>query len=283
MRPQVIEGAGMSDGFGSQGDRAAAGLDLAHSPAELRLGIAEALANNGAGLRLDLQPVCSANGLETVGYEALLRWVHPDLGPILAMETVNAATQAGMAAALDAWVFNEACRIRARWPRSAPYISVNITAEAFLRGDGTALMRRALYDADTDPRGVAVEMPANAVSLWHDAAANLAAGLRGLGVVAALDDFGVARGTILALRAIPFPMVKLHPSLCAGLDGEALSARRALALTTGQVETAHALGTIVVAKSVETLAQLRALEKAGCDAMQGWLLGRPGKVPNLVE
>jgi EAL domain-containing protein (putative c-di-GMP-specific phosphodiesterase class I) len=160
---------------------------------------------------------------------------------------------------------------------------VNITAEAFLRGDGTALMRRALYDADTDPRSMVVEMPANAVSLWHDAAANLAAGLRGLGVVAALDDFGVARGTILALRAIPFPMVKLHPSLCAGLDGEALSARRALALTTGQVETAHALGTIVVAKSVETLAQLRALEKAGCDAMQGWLLGRPGKVPNLVE
>ncbi|MFM7420355.1 MAG: EAL domain-containing protein [Alphaproteobacteria bacterium] len=273
----------MSEGFGFEGDRAAAGLDIAHSPAELRHGIAEALANDGAGLRLDLQPVCSANGLETVGYEALLRWVHPDLGPILAMETVNAATQAGLAAALDAWVFNEACRIRSRWPRSAPYISVNITAEAFLRGDGTALMRRALYEADTDPRGLVVELPANAVSLWHDAAANLAAGLRGLGVVAALDDYGVARGAILALRAIPFAMVKLHPSLCAGLDGEHLAARRALALTTGQVETAHALGTIVVAKSVETLAQLRALEKAGCDAMQGWLLGRPGKVPNLTE
>lgn len=273
----------MSDGFGNFGDRAAAGLELAHSPSELLQGIAEALANNGAGLRLDLQPVCSAQGLETVGYEALLRWVHPDLGPILAMETVNAATQAGLAEALDAWVFAEAARIRARWPRSAPYISVNITAEAFLRGDGTALMRRALYEADTDPRGLVVELPANAVSLWHDAAANLAAGLRGLGVVAALDDFGVARGTIMALRAIPFPMVKLHPSLCAGLDGESLAARRALALTTGQVETAHALGTIVVAKSVETLAQLRALEKAGCDAMQGWLLGRPGKVPNLTE
>ena len=225
----------MSERFSFEGDRAAAGLDIAHSPAELRQGIAEALANDGAGMRLDLQPVCSANGLETVGYEALLRWVHPDLGPILAMETVNAATQAGMAAALDAWVFTEACRIRARWPRSAPYISVNITAEAFLRGDGTALMRRALYEADTDPRGLAVELPANAVSLWHDAAANLAAGLRGLGVVAALDDYGVARGTI------------------------------------------------VVAKSVETLAQLRALEKTGCDAMQGWLLGRPGKVPNLTE
>lgn len=271
----------MSEGFGFEGDRTAAGLELVHSPAELRLGIAEALANNGAGMRLDLQPVCSANGLETVGYEALLRWVHPDLGPILAMETVNAATQAGMAAALDAWVFNEACRIRALWPRSAPYISVNITAEAFLRGDGTALMRRALYEADTDPRGLVVEMPANAVSLWHDAAANLAAGLRGLGVVAALDDFGLARGAMLALRAIPFPVVKLHPSLCAGLDGEHLAARRALALTTGQVETAHALGAVVVAKSVENLAQLRALEKAGCDAMQGWLLGRPGKVPDL--
>ncbi|MBM3588684.1 MAG: EAL domain-containing protein [Alphaproteobacteria bacterium] len=121
----------MSEGFGVEGDRAAAALNIAHSPAELRQGIAEALANNGAGMRLDLQPVCSANGLETVGYEALLRWVHPDLGPILAMETVNAATQAGMAAALAAWVFNKACRIRARWPRSAPYISVNISAEGF--------------------------------------------------------------------------------------------------------------------------------------------------------
>ena len=64
----------MTDGFGNLGDRAAAGLELAHSPAELLQGIAEALAHNGAGLRLDLQPVCSANGLETVGYEALLRW-----------------------------------------------------------------------------------------------------------------------------------------------------------------------------------------------------------------
>ncbi|MBM3588683.1 MAG: EAL domain-containing protein [Alphaproteobacteria bacterium] len=144
-------------------------------------------------------------------------------------------------------------------------------------------MRRALYEAHTDPRGLAVELPANAVSLWHDAAANLAAGLRELGVVAALDDFGVARGAILALRAIPFGMVKLHPSLSAGLDGEHLAARRALALTTGQVETEHALGTIVVAKSVETLVPLRVLEKTGCDAMQGCLLGRPGKMPNPTE
>ena len=273
----------MNDRAGYSWDRAAAGLELAHSPVELRQGIAEALANNGAGLRLDLQPICSANGLETVGYEALLRWVHPDLGPILAMEAVNAATQAGLAEALDRWVFSEACRIRAQWPRSAPYVSVNITAEAFLRGDGTTLMHRALQHADSDPRGMVVEMPANAVSLWHDAAANLAAGLRRLGVAAALDDFGVARGAILALRAIPFPMVKLHPSLCAGLDGETPAACRAFALTMGQVEAAHGLGTIVVAKSVETLAQLRALEKAGCDAMQGWLLGRPGKVPKLTD
>ena len=57
----------MSERFSFEGDRAAAGLDIAHSPAELRQGIAEALANDGAGMRLDLQPVCSANGLETVG------------------------------------------------------------------------------------------------------------------------------------------------------------------------------------------------------------------------
>ena len=272
----------MSDSLSSRMERAGAGLDAALCPAELRQGIAEALAAQGEGLRLDLQPVCSAHGLETVGYEALLRWVHPDLGPILALETVNAATQAGVAAALDAWVFAEACRIRARWPRSAPYISVNITAEALVRGDGAALLRQALFMADTDPRGIMVEFPANAVSLWHDAALTLAAGLRDLGVAAALDDFGVARGTILALRSIPFHTVKLHPTLCAGLEGDKAAARRALVLTAGQVETAHAMGAVVVAKSVETLAQMRALEEAGCDALQGWLLGRPGKVPNLT-
>lgn len=273
----------MSNSLSGRMERAGAGLETAPCPTELRQGIAEALAANGAGLRLDLQPVCSAHGLETVGYEALLRWVHPDLGPILAMETVNAATQAGLAAALDAWVFGEACRIRARWPRSAPYISINITAEAFVRGDGAALLRQALFLADTDPRGIVVEFPANAVSLWHDASATLAAGLRDMGVAAALDDFGIARGTILALRGIPFHMVKLHPTLCAGLDGEGAAPRRALALTAGQVETAHALGAIVVAKSVETLAQMRALEQAGCDALQGWLLGRPGAAPILTD
>lgn len=241
--------------------------------------LAAALAAGGTGLRLDLQPICAATSLAPVGYEALLRWDHPDLGPLGALDVLAAAEAAGRGVALDAWVMVNAFRLRATWPRGAPWLSVNVSAAGLLAGHAAPMVRAALQATAVDPRGLVLELPEAAVVRDLGAAQALAAQLRGFGIAVALDDFGGALGPARALRDIPFASVKLDPALTADLEGGGPLAARARAAVAAVVDLAHAMGATSVAEGVECAGQMQALRAAGCDALQGWLLGRPGAGP----
>ena len=252
------------------------GGTAAQDMAGLGVELSAALAAGGAGLRLDLQPICAAATLAPVGYEALLRWEHRDLGPVPPLEVLAAAEAAGRGVALDAWVMVNAFRLRARWPRGGPFLAVNVSADGLLGGHAGPMVRAALDATGVDPRGLALELPEAAVIQDLRAAAGLAAQLRGYGIAVALDDFGARLGPARALRDIPFAAVKIDAAMTAGLDGEGPLADRARAAVAAVVDMAHALGATATAEAVESAAQLRALREAGCDALQGWLLGRPG-------
>lgn len=238
--------------------------------------LAAALAAGGAGLRLDLQPICAASSLAPVGYEVLLRWDHPELGPLGALEVLAAAAAAGRGVALDAWVMVQAFRLRAGWPRGGPYLAVNVSVDGLLVGHAAPMVRAALDATGVDPRGLCLELPEAAVVRDLAAARLLAGQLRGFGIAVALDDFGGAVGPARALRDIPFTAVKLDAAMTSGLDGAGPEAGRARAAVAGVVDFAHAMGAVSVAEAVETAGQMHALREAGCDALQGWLLGRPG-------
>ncbi len=244
--------------------------------AHLAEGIAAALAAGGVGLRLDLQPICAAATLAPVGYEALLRWEHPELGPVAPLDTLAAAQAAGRAVALDAWALVSAFRLRASWPQGGPYMAVNLSRAGILAGHAAPMVRAALDATGVGPRGISVELPEAVVVQAPDLARDLAAALRGLGLSIALDDFGGTHGSARTLRDIPFAAVKIDPALTAGLEGRDHAAERTRAMVAAVADMAHALGATVIAEAVETAEQMRALRDAGCDALQGWLLGRPG-------
>jgi EAL domain-containing protein (putative c-di-GMP-specific phosphodiesterase class I) len=238
--------------------------------------LADALAAGGAGLRLDLQPICSATTLDPVGYEGLLRWEHPEFGAISPRETLAAADAVGRGVALDAWVLVQGFRMRAGWQRGGPYLALNISVGGIVSGHAAPMVRAAIEATGVDPRGLSLELPEAAVTKDLPAARSLAAALREMGLSIALDDFGGAHGSARVLRDIPFASVKLDPALTAGLERNDAEAERSRALVTAVVEMAHALGAVTVAEAVETADQMRALRDARCDALQGWLLGRPG-------
>ncbi|MEO3470368.1 EAL domain-containing protein [Roseomonas sp. CAU 1739] len=249
------------------------------SPVALGGQLAEALAQGGAGLRLDLQPICAATSLAPVGYEALLRWEHPDHGPLGAAEVLAAAAAVGREVALEAWVLVSAFRLRAGWRAGGPYLAVNVSTAGILAGHAAPMIRAALEVSGVDPRALSIELPEAAVVRGLAAARDLAAGLRESGIAVALDDFGGALGSARVLRDIPFSAVKLDPQLTEGLDRSGPEAGRTRAAVAAVVDMVHALGATTVAEAVETAEQMRALRLAGCDALQGWLLGRPGSGP----
>ncbi len=170
--------------------------------------LADALAAGGAGLRLDLQPICAAASLDPVGYEALLRWEHPDLGAITARETLAAAEAVGRGVALDAWVLVQGFRLRAGWPAGGPYLALNVSAGGILAGHAAPMVKAALDATGVDPRGLSLELPEAAVARDLEAARSLGVALRGLGISLALDDFGGTHGSARVLRDIPFAAVK---------------------------------------------------------------------------
>lgn len=238
--------------------------------------LADALAAGGAGLRLDLQPICAAATLDPVGYEALLRWEHPEFGPIPPRETLAAAEAVGRGVALDAWVLVQGFRMRAGWPPGGPYLALNVSVAGVLTGHAAPMVKAAIDATGVDPRGLSLEVPEAAVTQDLGASRRLAGALRDLGLSIALDDFGGAHGSARVLRDIPFAAVKLDPALTAGIERNDAAAERSRALVTAVIEMAHALGAVTVAEAVETADQMRALRDARCDALQGWLLGRPG-------
>jgi EAL domain-containing protein (putative c-di-GMP-specific phosphodiesterase class I) len=250
------------------------------SPAAIGAELADALAQGGAGLRLDLQPICAGTSLVAVGYEALLRWDHPERGPIGAPDLLAAAAAVGREVALDAWVMVTAFRLRAGWNRGAPFLAVNVSAAGIRDGHAAPMVRAALETTLVDPRGLSLELPEAAVVRDLAAARDLATMLRGYGIAVALDDFGGALGSARVLRDIPFGAVKLDPVLTQGVDLDTAAADRTRAAIGAVVDMVHALGATAVAEAVETAEQMRALRLAGCDALQGWLLGRPGAGPS---
>lgn len=237
--------------------------------------LAAALAGRAEGLQLALQPICAAATLAPVCYEALLRWEHPEYGAIPPMTTLAAADAVGRSIALDAWAVVAAFRLRAAWPAGGPYLAVNLSAAGIRSGHVAPMIRAALDTTGADPRGLLLEMPEATVGADIPAARAAAAALRGFGIAVALDDFGGSHGSARILRDIAFAAVKIDPALTEGIEEAGPDGDRARAMLSAVVDMAHAMGATVIAEAVESVGQMRALREAGCDALQGWLLGRP--------
>ncbi|VUD71106.1 putative signaling protein [Methylobacterium symbioticum] len=235
-----------------------------------------------AGLRagefqLHYQPVFGAEDADLRGFEALLRWQHPGLGPISPAEFIPIAEESGQIVPLGEWALREACRMAAHWPDDLR-VSVNVSAVQ-LRQPG---LEQAVIDAlaAASLAATRLELEITESVLIRDSEASMAClhRLRALGVRIALDDFGTGYSSLSYLRRFPFDRIKIDRSFIRDIaDPDTAAIVRAI------VGIGSRLGAAVTAEGVETADQLRQVRDQDCTEIQGFLFGRPMPAEEAVR
>ncbi len=219
------------------------------------------------------QPIVELAEGGLVGFEALVRWPHPDWGMINPDQFISLAEETGHIVPLGSWVLRQALADGVRWQHDLPslYISVNVSARqlrdpGFVRG-----VRHALAVSGLAPSALLLELT-ESVLLQPDQRirADLAE-LRGMGMRLAIDDFGTGYSSLSYLRELPIGVLKIDKSF---VDGIAVSPQR-LALVEVIIRIAKTLGLAVVAEGIETEEQRELLLTMGCRYGQGYLLSAP--------
>lgn len=229
---------------------------------------------------LHYQPLVGAASGRIEGFEALLRWQHPERGLIPPIDFVELAEETGQIGEIGAWALREATRVAATWP-SRLRVAVNISPIQFRRRALTLDVLGALGRSGL--RSDRLELEITEGVLLDDTDATLAtlAQLREIGVRIAMDDFGTGYSSLGYLRRFAFDKVKIDKSFVQDIGDSADSTAIVRAVTS----LCSSLGITTVAEGVETVLQCERLRREGCDQFQGWLFGRPvreSEVPALL-
>ncbi|WLB24230.1 EAL domain-containing protein [Bradyrhizobium japonicum] len=224
-------------------------------------------------LYLEYQPQQDRNGA-LMGYEALVRWRHPLRGVIPPGEFIPIAEQSGAIAQIDDWVLTEACLEAASWDQPLR-IAVNVSAAQFRRENLDRQVRKALRQSGLSAARLELEITEGVLIEDVPRAKRTMEALKALGVLIALDDFGTGYSSLSYLEAFPLDRIKVDRSFVASLG----QSERSLAIVRAVIGLAHGLGVPVLAEGIETDAQMALLVREGCDEMQGYLIGRPQRLP----
>jgi diguanylate cyclase (GGDEF)-like protein len=238
-----------------------------------RLGLEEDLrrAIEHQELRVYYQPQILISTGETVGFEALVRWEHPERGLLAPSEFITLAEETGMIIALGQWVLAEACRqvriFREQIPPDASLrMSVNLSARQFRHPELVEEVSVILSETGTDSRDVVLEITESVMMEKGPNARHILRALKGLGLTLAMDDFGTGYSSITTLKSLPVDILKVDRSMVEGMDRDPQDR----ALVSATIGLAHALSLDVVVEGVETAGELDELRSMGCDIAQGY-------------
>ncbi|WP_231638972.1 putative bifunctional diguanylate cyclase/phosphodiesterase [Sphingomonas profundi] len=218
-------------------------------------------------LSLVYQPVVAIADNSLTGFEALLRWHHPDHGDVAPSEFVPIAGAARLMGPIGEWVLHTACRQAAHWPDHV-HVSINLSAGQVLDARLPMAVRAALALSGLSPARLQLEIPESALLDGGDALTEAIDRIRATGVRLALDDFGTGFGCIREAR---FSTVKIARPYLTGSDGAPAN----VALVRALVTMADALGVVTTAKGAETDDQQALALQLGCRQMQGYVSGPP--------
>jgi diguanylate cyclase (GGDEF)-like protein/PAS domain S-box-containing protein len=250
---------------------------LASAQARLALEARLREAESRGELRLEFQPIFDLKTRTVQAFEALMRWQCADrLVP--PAEFIPVAEECGLIVSLGSWALREACRQAAAWPAGVA-VSVNCSAAQFHAPGFVDIVRGALREGGLAPQRLHLELT-ESVMLRDDEVhrASLDA-LRQLGVALSVDDYGTGYSSLAYLKHYAPQTLKIDKLFIDEIDSD----RASRAIVSATVAMAHKLGMRVVAEGVETQAQLDHLRASGCDAVQGFLLGRPGAAALAAE
>ncbi|PWW03943.1 diguanylate cyclase/phosphodiesterase [Hoeflea marina] len=243
-----------------------------HLASDLR----EALENRELDIHYQVQTSISTG--QITGYEALLRWRHPRLGNISPAEFIPLAEESGLILKLGAWVLTEACLRAASW--EPPYkVAINLSPVQFAHSDLPKLVVEALLASGLSPSQLELELTETTIFADRDRSLHMLRQIRALGVSIALDDFGTGYSSLDTLRSFPFDKIKLDRSFMSEVE----SSPQAKAIIRAVLALGKSLSIPVLAEGIETAGQLELLRLEGCDEAQGFLLGRPAPLQQLLD
>ncbi|WP_188849865.1 putative bifunctional diguanylate cyclase/phosphodiesterase [Aureimonas glaciei] len=210
------------------------------------------------------------------GFEALIRWRHPQRGQISPAEFIPIAEEVGQIAPIGLWVLETACRQAMHWP-SPLSVSVNLSPVQFREATLFADVRRILKETGLPPGRLQLEITESV--LLHDTESVLAVlrGFRKLGIRISMDDFGTGYSSLGYLSRFPFDKVKIDQSFVRDL-----AKRENLAVVRAVIGLSKAMGIGVIAEGVETAEQRDLLLAESCDEMQGYYFSKPRPVTEVA-
>jgi diguanylate cyclase (GGDEF)-like protein len=246
---------------------------------QARLGAEIRAALDGDQFRVVYQPIVTAPEGRIAAVEALVRWEHPDRGPVSPAYFIPVAERNGLIVELGAWVLRTACEQMVRWrdAEAAPgYLSVNVSARQLARPGFPQTVADILTTTGLPPACLAVEVTETAVFDGGHAVQALHQ-LRALGVRIALDDFGTGHSSLRLLRTVPVDILKVDKSFVDDITGAGEHRVIAEAL----IHLCEGLGLTAVAEGVETAEQAEVLYRLGYRLLQGYHFGRPAAAGEL--
>jgi diguanylate cyclase (GGDEF)-like protein/PAS domain S-box-containing protein len=234
--------------------------------------------------RVHYQPKVLLRTGELIGFEALLRWEHPEHGLLAPAEFISLAEQTGLIMPLGHWVLTEACRqariFRERSRREAPLkMFVNLSTRQFRHPTLVEEVTSVLSETSLEPHELALEITESVMMEDETTAQTILGELKTLGVTLAMDDFGTGYSSLSFLKKFRVDILKLDRSMIQGVEKNHADS----AIVSAVTSLAHALDLMVVAEGVETDEELERLRSLGCDIGQGYYWRRPCPAEEAME
>jgi diguanylate cyclase (GGDEF)-like protein len=229
-------------------------------------------------LRLEYQPQEEIPSRAITGFEALLRWKHPERGNISPAVFIPVAEETGAILEIGDWVLRTACREAASWTRPLS-VAVNVSAVQLYNTNFVKELHQILLETGLPARRLEIEITETALVRDFDRALSTLRQIKALGIRIAMDDFGTGYSSLSNLRAFPFNKIKIDGSFIKSVN----SNEQAATIVRAVLGLGRGLGLPVLAEGVETNAELRFLQDELCDQVQGYLLGRPAAIESFRD
>ncbi|MFK8075940.1 MAG: EAL domain-containing protein [Granulosicoccus sp.] len=228
------------------------------------------------------QPKIDVKTNTIAGAEALVRWLHPELGLVSPANFIELAENSGMIVSIGEWVMRESCRQAKEWQDRGHEnfkIAVNVSIRQLHEPDFLDIVSCALEDSGLPPDSLIIELTENMI--MENAEGNILKlqNLKSLGVKISIDDFGTGYSSLSYLQRFPLDQLKIDQSFVR----EIRSHKEPIPIIKAVISLAHDLGMTVVAEGVETPEQLFHIQSLNCEEYQGYLCSQPVPAPDFLK
>ncbi len=252
---------------------------------EVQLGIQllKAVQADRAEFFIEYQPQIEMATDRVVGFEALIRWMHPAYGRLTPDRFIGVAEVSGLSERITRWVFNEVCAQIVRWRKERPGfnlpVAVNVAGREMSSAALPMLVRNTLQKHGVEPAMIVMEITERTLVKEGEVNNDVMAELANLGIGLSLDDFGTGYSTLGYLKRMPIGSIKIDQSFVEGIPGDADSC----AIVNAMLGVARHFKLKVVAEGIETAEQVEYLRSIGCDFAQGWFYARALPAQAVLE